>query len=639
MPSSRMHVGLAITAFLSLVVIISMAPRAEQPAGKVVSRGEPIEYKSRDAIADRYKWNLHHIYADREAWLADGRELAKQVAAFARHQGKLADSPKALTGALADYAAILRLRDKLYVYAKLGLDVNTADPEQQALYAQAEKLNTMVREHTAWVAPEIFSIPPERMEQLLQAPETSPYQRFLQQLLRGKQHSLAKDEEQLLAKTTPLAELPEQVYASFFMEISFPDVAGKDQVTQPLTNTNFSVYLQSPDRELRKSAFTAYYQTLARYQRTFARLLAGEVEANNLYASVYHYQNALEASLASNEIPSAVYEQLIAAVNQHLPLLHRYMERKKQILGVDELHMYDLYAPLLAADEAYIPFEQAMELVLEATAPLGDDYVSALRNGFQSGWIDVFPVVGKRSGAYHWGSYDSHPYVLLNYMGTSRDVSTLAHELGHAMQSYYTRQNQPYLYADYPIFTAEVASTLNEILLFEHRYKRTASKKEKILLLDQFLENVRTTLFRQTQFAEFEKELHETAQQGKPLTADTISRMYYELNKKYYGPHVVSDPEIALEWARVPHFYRGFYVYQYATSFAASLALAEQINKEGESAAKRIREQLLSKGSSVPPMQVLRDTGVDMSTAAPIHQAMEVFAEKLDELERLLAEQ
>ena len=638
MPRNRFTFALAIVTVCLLVATIGLVTLADQPAVQTGNGRETNEYKSREEIPERYKWQLQHIYADDQAWLRDRRELERQVASFARHQGKLADSPQALAEALQDYAAISRLLQKLYVYAKMGLDVDTAHPRRQELFVQAEKLNTLVQEQTAWLAPEIIAIPHERMQALLKAPKAAPYQRFVQQILRAKQHSLAKETEQLLAKTTPLAALAEQVHAALLMEIPFPTVVGGDRQPRPLTTTNFPVYLQSPDRELRKSAFTAYYQTLARYQQTFARTLAGEVEANNLYADVHNYRSALAASLHGSEVPTEVYEQLIAAVNQHLPLLHRYMELKKRILGVQEFHMYDVYAPLLAADEPYIPYEQAMELVLQATAPLGKDYVSALEHGFRSGWIDVYPVAGKRSGAYHWGSYGTHPYVFLNYMGTSQDVSTLAHELGHAMQSYYTHRNQPYLYADYPIFTAEVASTLNEILLFEHRYKQAASKREKIRLLEQFLESFRTTLFRQTQFAEFEKLLHETAQSGQSLTAETISRMYYELNQKYYGPHVVSDREIALEWARVPHFYRNFYVYQYATSFAASLALAEQIAKEGEQAVKRIREHLLAAGSSVSPMQVLRASGVEMSTAAPIRQAMMVFEQKLNELERLLAE-
>ncbi|UFJ40432.1 oligoendopeptidase F [Brevibacillus humidisoli] len=636
---TRFTIGMAIVIAISLIVSSGLSDMFI-PGLSVAETGkqEMPQYNSREEIPEKYKWNLQHIYPDQKAWVADKRKLEKQINSFDRHQGTLADSPAALASALEDTTAISRLFQKLYVYAKLGLDVDTTNPERQALFDQADKLNALVLAKTAWLGPEILSIPTEQITRLMAAQEVAPYRRFLQQILQTEQHSLPTEKEQLLAKTVQMALIPEKVYSAFMTEIPMPKVVDEEGRQRPLTNVSFPVYLQSPDRQLRKSAFTAYYQTLATYQNTFAETLSGEVEANNLYATVHNYRTALEASLKSNEIPIEVYEQLLETVNEHLPLLHRYMELKKRSLGVKEMHMYDVYAPLSMTDEPYIPYEQAKEMVLQGVAPLGRKYVDALNKGFVSRWIDVYPSAGKRSGAYHLGSYDTHPYVFLNYMGTSDDVSTLAHELGHAMQSYYTNQNQPYLYADYPIFTAEVASTLNEILLFESRYKRAATKQEKIRLLDQFLESFRTTLFRQTQFAEFEKMIHEKDQAGESLTADAMKRMYHDLNKKYYGPHVVSDSEIAMEWARIPHFYRNFYVYQYATSFAASVALAETITREGKPAVNRVLDHLLSAGSSVPPLQILRASGVDMSTAAPIKQAMVVFEQKLAELERLLNE-
>ncbi|WP_245552936.1 oligoendopeptidase F [Brevibacillus massiliensis] len=444
--------------------------------------------------------------------------------------------------------------------------------------------------------------------------------------------------EQMLARLSPVSETSENVYAMLSKDVKLPKITDENGKEVQLTPANFIRFMESKNRTVRKAAFQAYYHTLDHFRDTFAQTLVGEVKAHHFYADARHYPTALVASLTANNIPVKVYDQLIQTVNQNLPLLHRYLELKKRALGVKELHMYDIYTPAVENENRYIPYDQAKEMVLAGLKPWGGEYVKILAEGFQNGWIDVYSTPDKHSGAYQWGGYDTHPYVLLNYQGTRNDVSTIAHELGHAMQSYYTNKKQPYISSGYPIFTAEVASTLNETLLFKSMYANAKTKQEKMYLLSQYLENFRTTLFRQTQFAEFEKLIHEKEAAGEPLTAESLKSLYLELNKKYYGKGTVSDEEIAMEWARIPHFYKGFYVYQYATSFAASTALAKQILTEGDPAVQRIRHSLLEAGNSAAPLDVLKAAGVDMSTSKPLEQAIQVFAETLDEWERLLNE-
>ncbi|HZG15679.1 MAG TPA: oligoendopeptidase F [Candidatus Bathyarchaeia archaeon] len=595
-------------------------------------------YKTRAEIPDQYKWKLDHIYADKAAWDADVKKVEQMANAFSKHQGKIG-SAAALKRVLDDYVALMRLNDKVYVYANMSLDVNSANAALQELADGADKLNTLVSEKTAWLAPEIVEIPDGKMKSYLDSKELAEYKLFLSDIIRTKPYSLSKEQEELLAQSSPLASSPENIYSMLAKDVKFPKIKDETGKEVQLTRSNFVSYLESKDRRVRKDAFEAYYRTMASFQDSFAQVFAAKMKADNFYAKARKYDSALEASLIPNNIPTKVYDELIETVNKNLPLMHRYMALKKKMLGVDELHMYDIYVPIVKSDDKYYSIEEGQKMVLEGLTIMGDDYVKVMEEGFKDGWVDVYSTDDKRTGAYQWGSYDTHPYVLLNHQGTLDDVFTIAHEMGHAMQSYYTNKKQPYISSNYPTFTAEVASTMNETLLFKSMYAKAKTKEEKLYLLNHYLENFRSTLFRQTQFAEFERVIHEKEQAGESLNAESLKKIYLDINKKYYGDTMISDEEIAMEWARIPHFmnYR-YYVYQYSTSFAASQALAKKILDEGQPAVDQIKKNFLEAGSSQPPIEVLKAAGVDMSTAKPIEDAMKIFEETLTEMEKLVNE-
>jgi oligoendopeptidase F len=629
---SMTAIAITFSAVAAPINVLSM--EAVQAKAESV---KPV-YKNRAEISEQYKWKLEHIYPTKAAWEADIKKATDLANQFTLHQGKISASAKALKAALDDYSTLMRIHDKAYVYASMALDVNTSKAELQDLADRAKKMSVTVKEKTSWLGPEIVAIAPLKVAAFLRSEGLAPYRYFVNDILRTKNHTLSKELEELLAQSAPLADNPEGIYGMLSKDIKFPKIKDENGQEVQLTRSNFISYMESKNQEVRKQAYEAYYRTLAQYQDTFGQTLGGKVKANNFYAKARKYDNAMEASLNPNNIPTKVYDQLIDTINKNLPLMHRYMELKKKILGVSELHMYDIYTPIVQADDSYIPYNQAKEMVLTGLKPLGEEYGKLLEEAFNGGWIDVYPTDDKRSGAYQWGAYDTHPYVLLNYEGTKDDVATIAHELGHAMQSYYTNKKQPYISSNYPIFTAEVASTMNEHLLWESEYKNAKTKEEKMYLLNQRLENFRTTLFRQTQFAEFEKVIHEKEQKGESLNAEILKALYKEINQKYYGPAMISDEEISMEWARIPHFYYNFYVYQYATSFAASTALAKQILDQGQPAFERVRDNFLAAGNSSDPISVLKAAGVDMSTAQPMEKTMAVFKQTLDELERLLNE-
>lgn len=608
------------------------------PAVAMAAESAPV-YKSRTEIPNEYKWKLDHIYPTVQEWEKDVVKVEELAQAFTKHQGKLGNSPESMLKAFEDYIAMMRLNDKAYVYANMSLDVNSANSDLQKLADRAEKMYTLVSEKTAWVQPEIVAIPDDKMKSLLADKDLAPYKLFLEDMLRTKPHSLSKEMEELLAKSSPLGNSPTNIYSMLSKDVKFPKIKDESGKEVQLTRANFVSYLENKDQRVRKDAFKAYYGALINFQDSFAQTLAAKVKGDNFYADARHYESALESSLTPNNIPTKVYDELIATVNDNLPLLHRYISLKKKMLGVKELHMYDIYVPIVPSDNKYISFEEGKKMVVDGLQAMGDEYVKVMADGMNAGWVDVYSTDDKRTGAYQWGAYDTHPYVLLNHQGTLDDVYTIAHEMGHAMQSYYTNKNQPYISSNYPTFTAEVASTMNETLLFKSMYAQAKTKAEKMYLLNHYLENFRSTLFRQTQFAEFEKAIHEKEQAGESLNAEAIKKIYLDINKKYYGKDMVSDDEIAMEWARVSHFFNyKYYVYQYSTSFAASQALAKQVMDEGQPAVDRIRKNFLEAGNSAPPIDVLKAAGVDMSTSKPIEQAMEIFEETLNELEKLVNE-
>lgn len=608
------------------------------PAVAMAAESAPV-YKSRTEIPNEYKWKLDHIYPTVQEWEKDVVKVEELAQAFTKHQGKLGNSPESMLKAFEDYIAMMRLNDKAYVYANMSLDVNSANSDLQKLADRAEKMYTLVSEKTAWVQPEIVAIPDDKMKSLLADKDLAPYKLFLEDMLRTKPHSLSKEMEELLAKSSPLGNSPTNIYSMLSKDVKFPKIKDESGKEVQLTRANFVSYLENKDQRVRKDAFKAYYGALINFQDSFAQTLAAKVKGDNFYADARHYESALESSLTPNNIPTKVYDELIATVNDNLPLLHRYISLKKKMLGLKELHMYDIYVPIVPSDNKYISFEEGKKMVVDGLQAMGDEYVKVMADGMNAGWVDVYSTDDKRTGAYQWGAYDTHPYVLLNHQGTLDDVYTIAHEMGHAMQSYYTNKNQPYISSNYPTFTAEVASTMNETLLFKSMYAQAKTKAEKMYLLNHYLENFRSTLFRQTQFAEFEKAIHEKEQAGESLNAEAIKKIYLDINKKYYGKDMVSDDEIAMEWARVSHFFNyKYYVYQYSTSFAASQALAKQVMDEGQPAVDRIRKNFLEAGNSAPPIDVLKAAGVDMSTSKPIEQAMEIFEETLNELEKLVNE-
>lgn len=635
----KKHVFASVTAVaIALSTVSAPFIPYSSPAVALAAESAP-EYKNRAEIPDQYKWKLDHIYPSIKEWEKDVAKVEELAKAYTKHQGKLGNSAASMLKAFEDYVEMMRVNDKAYVYANMALDVNSANSELQEISDRAEKMYTLVSEKTAWIQPEIVAIPDAKMKALLADKSLEPYKLVIEDMLRNKPHSLSKEMEELLAKSSPLANSPTTIYGMLSKDVKFPKIKDEKGQEVQLTRANFISYMESKDQRVRQDAFKAYYSSLLNFQDSFAQTLGAKVKADNFYASVRNYESALEASLTPNNIPTKVYDELIDTVNDNLPLLHRYISLKKKMLGVNELHMYDIYVPILESDDRYIPFEEGKKMVINGLQAMGDDYVSVLAEGMDAGWVDVYSTDDKRTGAYQWGAYDTHPYVLLNYQGTLDDVYTIAHEMGHAMQSYYTNKNQPYISSNYPTFTAEVASTMNETLLFKSMYAEAKTKEEKMYLLNQYLENFRSTLFRQTQFAEFEKAIHDREQAGESLNAEAIKKIYLDINKKYYGKDMVSDDEIAMEWARVSHFFNyQYYVYQYSTSFAAAQALAKQVMDEGQPAVDRIRTNFLEAGNSAPPIEVLKAAGVDMSTSKPIEQAMEIFEETLNELEKLVNE-
>ncbi|MGN1032545.1 MAG: oligoendopeptidase F, partial [Intestinibacter sp.] len=506
----------------------------------------------------------------------------------------------------------------------------------QGKATKIDMLSTELSMATSYMVPEIINIDEAKLNEFLQDEKLSFYQKYIDEILREKPHTLSEKEEQILAAASDLTSIPENVYDMMsYADVQFPEIEDEEGNKVKLTHANFSLFLKSKDRSVRKDAFEGLYSVYKQYRNTFASTLYGGVKSEIFYAKMRKYESALQGSLFADDISVDVYENLIKSVSENIPALDKYIELKKKFLGLDEIHMYDLYVPLTENFDMKIPYEEAKKIVLEALKPMGEEYLSHIQEAFDNGWIDVYENDGKQGGAYSWGCYDSKSYVLMNYHDDLNSLFTLIHELGHSMHSYYSKNTQPYLYSGYKIFVAEVASTLNELLLINYLLEKSESKEEKIYLLNYYLEQFRTTVYRQTMFAEFEKIVHETVEGGEPLTAEGFTDIYYKLNQKYYGKSCVVDEEIGLEWARIPHFYTNFYVYKYATGFSAASALSKQILEEGEPAVARYKEFLKSGGSDYPLNQ-LKAAGVDMHKKESVDEALSVFAELVDQLEKEL---
>jgi oligoendopeptidase F len=610
------------------------------PASAMGATTETSQIPSREQIAAEYKWHLEDLYTSDEAWQADYDKVKAMLPTVVKYKGKLDSSGKSLLACLQLRDEITMITGRLYPFARMHQDENTADNKYQALTGKAQSLNVEVNTATSFIEPEIVAIPAERLAKIRKKEQgLSVYNFYFESLMQQKQHVLSKKEEALLSRAGEVAQTPATIFNVLAnAEVKFPIMKDEAGEEVQLSEGRYNNYLRSSDRRVRQDAFVGILDSYKQYRNTLAATLNGHVKQHVFFAQAHNYNSSQEAALTANRIPVAVYDNLISTVDHNLAPLHRYVALKKKALDLDEIHMYDLYAPMVKDVNIQLSYPEALDLVRQALAPLGKEYMDNFNKGVSSHWIDVYENQGKRSGAYSWGVYGVHPFVFLNYNGQFGDASTLAHEMGHAMHSFYSAANQPYPTSDYVIFTAETASTTNEILLIDYMLKKTTDKKEKLYLLNQYLENIRTTLYRQTMFAEFEKIIHEKSEDGETLTADMLEKIYHELNVKYFGPEMVIDKEIDIEWARIPHFYRNFYVYQYATGYSAATAFAEQLQNEGEPAQKRYIENFLKAGGSDTPIAILKRAGVDMSTPHPIEITLAKFNELLDELEALLAE-
>ncbi|WP_077297310.1 oligoendopeptidase F [Virgibacillus pantothenticus] len=595
------------------------------------------ELPKREEIPVELTWRLEDIFETDEAWEKELADLQKAIPEIETFQGKLGASAKNLYDVLKLQDQLSERLGKLFTYSHMRYDQDTTNSFYQRLNAQAENVLTVASSKMSYIVPEILEIDESTLKQFLQEEKgLQNYKKTLDEITRQRPHILNKREEAILAEASePLGATSQTFGMLNNADLTFPSIKDENGEEVEVTHGRYIRFMESQDRSVRKAAFQAMYETYGKFKNTFASTLSGNIKKDNFIAKVRNYDSARQAALDDNNIPEKVYDNLVEAVNERLPLLHRYIKLRKKVLGLDELHMYDIYTPLVQDANMQITYEKAQQYVLEGLAPLGEDYLEIVKQAYDNRWIDVEENRGKRSGAYSSGAYGTNPYILLNWQDNVNDMFTLAHELGHSVHSYYTRNNQPYRYGNYSIFVAEVASTCNEALLNDYLLNNLNDEKQKLYLLNHFLEGFRGTVFRQTMFAEFEHMIHVKQQQGEALTAEKLTEIYYDLNKKYYGDDVVSDEEIGLEWARIPHFYYNYYVYQYATGYSAATALAQQILTENEGAVERYID-FLKAGSSDYPIEVLKKAGVDMNSKQTVLDALDVFAEKLEQLEELL---
>ncbi len=584
-----------------------------------------------------YTWNLTDLYPSDEAWLAAYGEVSAATQRVADYAGRLGSSAADLYGFLTLSEEVSEDVRRVYCYAMLKSDEDKGDSKYADYFGRAVSLITDYSSKTAFSGPEIVAIPDETLERFYNdEPRLKVFKRTLDVIRAAKDHTLSPAEESLLAAAGEIANAPENIASQFRnADLKFPDIIGADGKPQRVTQGNFIPLMESPDVNIRRQAFESVYHTYDKYKNSVAAMLDAQIKQLTFFRRARKFGSNLEKSLFGTEVPVAVYENLIRSVNDRLPVMHKYIALRKKLLGVDELHMYDLYTPIVPDVDVKYPYELSCELCRKALEPLGGQYLAALDEGFANRWIDVYENEGKRGGAYSMGARP-HPYVLLNHKDTLDSMFTLAHEMGHALHSYFSAKTQRPVYADYVIFVAEVASTFNESLLMQYLLKTTEDEKQRAYLINHFLEQFRTTLYRQTMFAEFELEINRMSESGVTLTADALCDAYYKLNQKYYGDGITVDREIAIEWARIPHFFYDFYVYQYATGYSAAIALSEKVLREGQPAVDAYLE-FLSSGNIADPITLLRRAGVDMTSPAPLSDALALFDRLIDELDALMA--
>ncbi|MDD4797947.1 MAG: oligoendopeptidase F [Clostridia bacterium] len=591
----------------------------------------------RKEIDDKYKWQVEHIYPNQAAWRIDCQKIKELLPKAAAFVGRLAESPDLLADFFAYREELSLLLDKVYLYASMKKDEDNTVALYQGMKDNATALYISISQALAFFEPEFLAIPAETVKKFSEHPRLLVYQKHINDINRQRAHILSQKEEEILAQTGEMASSFRNIFTMFNnADIDFPEIVNAEGQNEKISHGNYLAFLESTDRRVRCDAFKGLYATYRSHINTLAATYAASVKKDCFYAKIRKFPSALEGSLFDDNVPPAVYDNLIATVRKHLSLFQRYLQLRKKLLGLNELHFYDLYCPLFHEGERKYSYEQGQELVLKGLAPLREQYLQIMKFGFENGWVDAYENKGKTSGAHSTGCQGQYPYILMNWQDNLNSVFTLAHEGGHSLHSWFTWQNQPPVYAEYRIFVAEVASTVNETLLLDYMLKNSTGKSERLALLNHYLEEFRGTVFRQTMFAEFEKIVHQKAENDEPLTAESLCEIYRALNYDYFGDIVVLDEEIALEWARIPHFYSAFYVYKYATGFSAAQALAGGLLQDTGNTAYKNYLEFLSAGDSLEPLEALKVAGVDMTSPTPIEQAMEIFAERLSEIEELI---
>jgi oligoendopeptidase F len=594
----------------------------------------------RSEVDHKYTWAIEDLYASDDLWQKEYDRIKELLPRISEFQGRLGKAAEILLSFLQLTDEVNKLMERVYVYANQRYHEDTANAVYQDLSNKANALSVQLNSAMSFAVPEILTIPEEVITQFKhEAEELMLYDFYLADILRLRPHILSGESEGLLAEAGELAQAPHNIFSMFNnADIKFPEIIDEYGEKIRITHGRYGQLIENKDRRVRRDAFMGLNETYLSFRNTLAASYSSNVKQEIFFAKARKYNSTMERALDAGNIPVEVYTNLIDAVHENMHLMHRYVTLRKKLLGLDELHMYDIYTPLVADIKVVIPYEEAKTIIMKGLEPLGEEYQKILMEGFSQRWIDVYENENKRSGAYSWGAYGTHPYVLLNYNNTLSNVFTMAHEMGHAIHSYYSDKTQPYIYAGYKIFVAEVASTCNEALLIDYMLKNTENKKEKAYLINHFLEKFKGTLYRQTMFAEFEMLTHQMAERGESLTAESLCKLYHDLNVAYFGKDIIIDPEIDIEWARIPHFYTAFYVYQYATGYSAAIALSRRILNEGaEAVSDYIR--FLSSGSSNYPIELLKAAGVDMSTKEPVNQALKLFEELLTQMEELMKEE
>lgn len=593
--------------------------------------------KKRTAIHKKYKWEIEDIYSSAVEWGKDHDIVKQKMAELADFKGRSLKSSKILSNLLKIYTEIMETAEKLFIYAHMKKDEDNTNTESQALLDRAQTLVVEVKSNSSFLEPEILALDEKILNKMAaEDPSLKDYRHYLDDLSRQRKYILSSEEEKILAMSGEIASAPDQIFGMINnADIKFPNIKDETGKDVELTKGRYAKLIESRDRQVRKCAFNSLYESYEKQKNTIASTLSHSIKKDIFFTRVRKYTSTLHASLFSDNVPIAVYDNLIESVSNNLTAMYKYISLRKKALKAGKLHMYDLYVPIVSDIKYEVDYGQAKEMVADSLSPLGNDYIDILKKGLSQKWVDIFENEGKTSGAYSWGCYDTHPYVLMNYENTINSVYTLAHEMGHALHTYYSNKNQPYITAGYKIFVAEVASILNEILLTNHLLKELKDRQKRLYILNHYLEQFRGTVYRQTMFAEFEKIIHHNAQNGVPLTHSSLSGIYHDLNIKYYGTDIVVDKEIDIEWARIPHFYSAFYVYKYALGFSAGASLASNISDGDNEAVKKYLE-FLSSGGSDYPLDLLKKAGVDMASPEPVNNALRTFSDLVDEMEQML---